>query len=156
MLFIPNIYWGAKAKPEGYDDAAKEENKILLMFERAGEALVTCSLLIFPALNPCVLFLPGGMTYDWKIIIWTAVFVLMVLYECYWIRYFRSERTLKDQYSSFAGFPVAGASLPVIAVLLLGIYSMNLVVVASAIILGIGHIGIHLMHGSSSTKMKTA
>ncbi len=58
----------------------------------------------------------------------------------------RSDRTLKDMYSSFAGFPVAGATLPVIAVLLLGLYSMNLVVILSGIILGIGHIGIHLMH----------
>ncbi len=55
--------------------------------------------------------------------------------------------TMKDQYSSFAGFPLAGATLPVIAVLLLGIYSGNLVVICSAVILGIGHIGIHYMHG---------
>ena len=75
-----------------------------------------------------------------------TAFVLMILYECYWIKYFRSERTLKDQYSSFAGFPVAGATLPVIAVFLLGLYSMNLVVIVSGGILGIGHIGIHLMH----------
>ncbi len=146
MLFIPNIYWGARAKPEGYDEAAKKENKILLMFERAGEVLVTCALLVFPALNPKIIQLPQGVLYDWRILICIAALVLMVLYECYWIRYFRSGRTLKDQYSSFAGFPVAGASLPVITVLLLGVYSMNLVVIVSGIILGIGHIGIHLMH----------
>ena len=42
MLFIPNIYWGMKAKPKGYDEVAKDENKILLLFERVGEVMVTC------------------------------------------------------------------------------------------------------------------
>ena len=107
---------------------------------------MTCSLLIFPALDPYIKLLPQRVLYDEKIIMYFAALVLMILYECYWIKYFRSERTLKDQYSSFAGFPVAGASLPVLAVLLLGLYSMNLVVIVSGVILGIGHIGIHLMH----------
>ena len=53
---------------------------------------------------------------------------------------------MKDFYSSFAGFPVAGASLPVIAAILLGIYSGNMLFLAVSIILGIGHIGIHAMH----------
>ncbi len=146
MLFVPNIYWGAKAKPAGYDEAAKNENRVLLLFERTGEVLVTCSLLIFPALNPYVRVLPEGVFFDWKILMWAAAFTLMILYECYWIRYFRSARTLRDQYSSFAGFPLAGATLPVLAVLLLGLHAGNLIVIVSAVILGIGHIGIHLMH----------
>ncbi len=146
MLFIPNIYWGAKAIPEGYDEVSKKENRILLLFERAGEVLVSCSLLIFPALNPYLKHLPQRVLYDWRIILCIAALVLMIFYELYWIRYFRSARTLKDMYSSFAGFPVAGATLPVLAILLLGLYSMNLIVIASGIILGIGHIGIHLMH----------
>lgn len=150
MLFIPNIYWGAKAKPQGYDEIAKKENKVLLVFERAGEVLVTCSLLIFPALNPYIKFLPEGLFYEWRIILFMAAFALMILYECYWIRYFKSGRTLKDQYSSFAGFPVAGATLPVFAVLLLGLYSGNLIVLAAGIILGVGHIGIHLAHAKES------
>ena len=108
--------------------------------------MVTCEFLIFPALNPYIKLLPDGVFFDWKIIMYVAALVLMILYECYWIRYFRSERTLRDQYSSFAGFPVAGATLPVIAVFLLGLYSMNLIVTFSGIILGIGHIGIHLRH----------
>ncbi len=146
MLFVPNIYWGAKARPAGYDEAAKNENRVLLLFERTGEVLVTCSLLIFPALNPYVRVLSEGVFFDWKILMWAAAFTLMILYECYWIRYFRSARTMRDQYSTFAGFPLAGATLPVLAVLLLGLYAGNLIVVCSAVILGIGHIGIHLMH----------
>lgn len=116
------------------------------MLERAGEALVTCALLIFPALNPPLKRLPEGVFYDWKLLLWITAFVLMILYECYWIKYFRSRRTLKDQYGSFAGFPLAGATLPVIAVILLGLCAMNLIVILSGIILGIGHIGIHRMH----------
>ena len=38
MLFVPNIIW-TKYLPEGYEDSAKKENKILLTFERIGEVL---------------------------------------------------------------------------------------------------------------------
>lgn len=145
LLFIPNIIWMRKEKPAGYEESAKRENKILLAFERIGEVLVSTSIVIFTALNPKVMIL-GGFYFEWKIIILITAFVLMILYECYWIKYFRSRKTMEDFYMSFAGFPVAGATLPVIACLLLGIYSENVVVICSAIILGIGHIGIHLMH----------
>lgn len=70
----------------------------------------------------------------------------MVLYEIYWLRYFKSEKTMKDFYSSLLGIPVAGATLPVVAFLLLGIYGKNLLLIIAAVILGIGHIGIHLNH----------
>ncbi len=49
-------------------------------------------------------------------------------------------------YSSLAGIPVAGATLPVAAFLLLGIYGRNPLMIVSTVILGIGHIGIHLAH----------
>ncbi len=70
----------------------------------------------------------------------------MVLYELWWIRYFRSERTLKDFYSSFVGVPLAGATLPVLAFFLLGVYGKVIWLMISVIILGIGHIGIHVKH----------
>lgn len=145
MLFVPNIIWARKAKPDGYDESARKENKLLLILERVGEVLVSTSLVIFTAINPKVMFLEG-LHFEWKLIIWMTAFALMVLYECYWIKYFRSSKTLKDFYMSFAGFPVAGATLPVIACLLLGIYSGNVIVIGAAVILGIGHIGIHVMH----------
>ena len=75
-----------------------------------------------------------------------ASFVLMILYEVFWIRYFRSEKTMKDFYSSILGIPVAGATLPVLAFLLLAIYGKNIILGIAVVILGIGHIGIHLMH----------
>lgn len=55
----------------------------------------------------------------------------MVLYEIYWIRYFRSEKTMRDFYSSLLGVPVAGATLPVAAFMLLAIYGKNVVLGAA-------------------------
>lgn len=81
----------------------------------------------------------------WRL--WLAVsFLLMLLYECWWLRYFRSPRTMMDFYSSLLGIPVAGASLPVMAFLLLGVYRKSPLLAASSALLGIGHIGIHLQH----------
>ena len=150
MLFVPNILWARGRKPEGYEEAEKKENKVLLAFERAGQVLATVSVLVFPAINPHVRRLPEGVFFRWDVLILAAAFVLMILYECYWIRYFRSARTLRDMYASFAGFPVAGATLPVLALLLMGIYARNLVVVAAAVVLGIGHVGIHLAHRNAA------
>lgn len=137
MLFVPNLYW-TKNKPADYDQYAPHENKVLLCMERAGEVLVTGLLLVFRDFNiqgfePRLLWLAGA-------------FALMVLYELYWIRYFRSEKTMSDFYSSLLGIPVAGATLPVLAVLLVAVFGRNPFLFAAGIILGIGHIGIHLQH----------
>lgn len=80
--------------------------------------------------------------------IWCLIvsFAFMVLYEIYWFRYFKSEKTMKDFYGSLLGIPVAGATLPVIAFFLLGVYGCNAFLLISVIILGIGHIGIHINH----------
>ena len=73
-------------------------------------------------------------------------FILMVFYEIYWIRYFRSEKKMSDFYCSLLCFPVAGATLPIGAFILLAVYGCNIFLLLSAVILGIGHIGIHLGH----------
>lgn len=152
MLFVPNIIWAKNGQPEDYKEHAGNENKVLLAMERFGEVTITVLLLVFPSTDPYIRILPEGIYFDWRIIMWVMAFVLMILYECYWIRYFRSSKTMKDMYSSFAGFPVAGASLPVIAVLLLGLYSLNIPLIICSVILGIGHIGIHVMHRLSLNK----
>ena len=137
MLFVPNIIW-AKHQPQGYDRYAKNENKVLLAFERAGEVLVTAIVLIFRDFNVQG-FEPG--------LVWLGVaLILMIMYEVFWVRYFKSEMTMKDFYASLLGVPVAGATLPVIVVLLLAIYGRNPLLFVAGIILGIGHIGIHLQH----------
>lgn len=137
MLMIPNIIW-SKNKPKDYDKYVKNENKVLLLLERIGEVLVTGISLIFSDFNI------NSMS-NWTAIL-LAAFLIMILYEIYWIKYFRSDKTMKDFYSSLMGVPVAGATLPVISFLLLGIYGRNIFLIAAVIILGIGHIGIHLNH----------
>lgn len=137
MLIIPNLIW-TKNMPADYDKYVKNENKALVILERVGEVLVSGVSLIFSDFNI------NGITY-WSLWLPGAA-LLMILYEIYWIRYFKSEKTMKDFYRDLFGIPVAGATLPVIAFLLLGIYGKNIFMIVSVVILGIGHIGIHLNH----------
>jgi hypothetical protein len=135
LLTVPNLIW-TKHQPAGYDPHG--ESKVLLGFERVGQVCVTCTVLIFLDFNP----------HGWSPwMLWLiAACALMLLYELWWIRYFRSKKGLADFYSSFLGVPVAGATLPVTAFFLLGIYGKVVWLMASVVILAVGHIGIHLQH----------
>ncbi len=135
MLFIPNILW-TKRMPQGY--TSENENKILLLLERTGEVLTCCCALIFSDFN-----IHSWTAWSWWLV---AAVVLMILYELWWARYFRSERKLNDFYSGFLGIPLAGATLPVFAFILLGVYGKVIWLIISAVILGVGHIGIHVQH----------
>ena len=137
MLIIPNLFW-TRNQPKDYEKYVGNENRILLIFERIGEVLVSVLCLLFSDFNI-------GANVAWNIFLLMAV-LLMVLYEIYWIRYFKSNKTMSDFYSSLLGIPVAGATLPVMAFGLLAIYGKNIFLGISVIILGIGHIGIHLNH----------
>ena len=137
MLFVPNIIW-SKNQPKDYEKYAPKENRILLTLERIGEVLVSTLCLIFSDFN-----IHGFTKHS---IFLGAAFALMILYEIYWIRYFRSEKTMADMYSAILGIPVAGATLPVLAFFLLGVYGKNIPMMIATVILGIGHIGIHLQH----------
>ncbi|MBP1904697.1 hypothetical protein J2Z32_001320 [Paenibacillus turicensis] len=135
MLFIPNIIYASdKSAPK----PTLDENKVLVWLERIGQALVTTIVLIFSDFN----------VQGWSLwTIWLVVAVIfMLMYELWWICYFRSSKTLADFYSSYAGIPVAGATLPIIAFFLLGIYGQVVWLIFAVIILGIGHIGIHIEH----------
>ena len=140
MLFIPNIIW-TRNKPRGYDGSAPE-NRTLLALERAGECLVCALVLLFSDTNVRL----GTDSFFPDIIFLIVSFVFMLMYEAFWLRYFRSRRTMRDFYSGLLGIPVAGASLPVMAFFFLGIYGRNGFLLASVIFLGIGHISIHLDH----------
>ena len=124
MLFVPNIIW-TKYLPEGYEDSAKKENKILLTFERIGEVLTCVIVLVFSDFNP-----RKTIWVTWLVI----SFVFMILYEIYWIRYFKSEHTMMDMYSSLFGIPVSGATLPIISFVFLGIYGFNVFLFVSVIL----------------------
>lgn len=134
-LIIPNILW-TKHLPKNYQ--SNHENKIFGFFEKVGQALV-CTILLFFNKD----FFP--IFSVWYCFLFLSIF-FMILYELWWVRYFKSEHNLVDFYSSFLKIPVAGASLPILGFLCLGIYTSNLVLIGSTIILGIGHIGIHLEH----------
>ena len=137
MLFIPNIIW-SKNQPKNYDKYVKNENKVLGILERIGEVLLSVLPLIFTDFNI-------NKISNWSIILLIS-FLIMILYEIAWIRYFKSNKTMKDMYKSIIGIPVPIASLPVVAFFLLGIYGKNILVIISSIIMSIGHIGIHLNH----------
>ncbi|MEG0593133.1 MAG: hypothetical protein RR512_07435 [Coprobacillus sp.] len=134
MLSIPNIIW-SKHQPTWYNFSY--ENKVLVLLERIGQVLVT-------AFSVFIINKADSLSIIWLIF----SIICMFLYECYWVRYFKSEKGLNDFYDSFLGVPVPGASLPVIAFILLGIYHLNIVLIISTIIFGIGHIGIHLQHSN--------
>ena len=137
MLMIPNIVWAGN-KPKNYGLYAGKENRVFLAFERIGEVLVSTFAIIFADFN----LRPWNAWCVWLVL----SSALMLIYEAFWIRYFRSERTMRDFYRDLAGIPVAGATLPVAAFFLLGIYGRNVPMLLSTILLGIGHIGIHLAH----------
>ena len=133
LLLLPNLIW-AKNKPEGYE--SQSESRILAVFERVGQVCVTCCAVIFSDFN----LRPWSPWSLWL----AASLLLMALYEAFWVHYFRSPKTQRDFYSSLLGVPVAGATLPVLAFLLLGIYGKVVWMILSTIVLGVGHIGIHL------------
>lgn len=145
MLFVPNLIW-AKNKPKDYDKYVINENKVLLVIERIGEATTLTAALIFSDYNLRAFTI-------WSLWLCLA-FLFMVLYELYWIRYFRSGKTMADMYSSYWGFPVAGASLPCLAFFCLGIYGTNIFLIVSALFLSVGHIGIHLNHRKEAVGKK--
>ena len=120
MLFIPNMIW-AKNPPEGY--TTEDENKVLAIIERIGEVLCTCCSLIFTEFNI--------RETAWTV--WLGLsFVFMILYEIYWVQYFKSGKKLEDFYKPMFVMKVPGATLPVIAFFLLGIYGTNIFMIISS------------------------
>ncbi|MDE6725774.1 MAG: hypothetical protein K2J79_09235, partial [Ruminiclostridium sp.] len=83
-----------------------------------------------------------------------AAFILMAMYELWWIRYYISERKMSYFYTSFLGVPLAGATLPVISFFLLGIYGKVIWLLVATMILGVGHIGIHIQHSKELNSSK--
>lgn len=134
-LTIPNLLWASR-KPQGYDSSCEDRRLVLL--ERIGQAWVTCGALLSRGIS-----LRPWSPWSW----WLAgAVVLMALYEYWWSRYFCSSRTMADFTASLWGIPVGGAALPVAAFFLLGIYGRVWWLLPGVVILGIGHIGIHLGH----------
>ena len=145
MLFVPNIIW-TKHQPFEYKKYAANESKFLQALEKIGEVLVCCFALIFSDFNIRSI----NVWSFWLLL----SLIFMLLYECYWVRYFRSSKLMKDFYRGICGIPLAGATLPVMAFLFLGIYGSSFLLIIATIILGIGHIGIHAGHYKEITEKK--
>ena len=121
-LIVPNLLW-TRRKPRDYDPS--REDRRLTLLERTGQVWVTCGALLSTGIR-----LGPWSGWSW----WLAgAAALMALYECWWVRYFQSPRTMADFTAGLLGVPVAGAGR--VWWLLPGV-----------LILGIGHIGIHLGH----------
>lgn len=145
LLFVPNIIF-LKHRPSGFSELPAED-RILGILERIGEVGITMIAPISKNLNP------QGLSPWLTVFIASAVF--MLLYELWWLRYFKSQKRLEDLFSSFIGIPVAGATLPVIAFFLLAIYGKSPHLMLFVIPLGIGHIGIHLNHRKELSKKES-
>ena len=63
----------------------------------------------------------------------------------FWIRYFMGPKNARFVHHIFKNSS-SQASLPVLAVLCISIYGKNPFLTLASIILGIGHIGIHLQY----------
>ena len=135
-LFLPNLFW-TQHKPQGYEAAVAKEKPSLVRMERIGQVLVTVSA-----------FFESQSAYSGFLeqLYFLLSLAMMLSYEGFWIRYFRSPQTLRNFYAPFLKIPVAGATLPVMAFFLLGIANHNPLLCVSVVILGIGHIGIHWNH----------
>ncbi len=66
--------------------------------------------------------------------------------ELAWARYFKGGGELTAMYAPLGLVPVPLATLPVAALALLGVWCQSPPIILAAVILGIGHIGIHLGH----------
>lgn len=97
MLMVPNLIW-TKHKPKDYENYVINENKLLVCLERIGQVSVTCLALLFDDFNI------NEISY--RLILLVAAFLCMLLYEWFWIRYFKSEQTMKDYYCRLLGIPV--------------------------------------------------
>nr|WP_325204911.1 hypothetical protein [uncultured Oscillibacter sp.] len=84
-LTVPNLFWTSR-KPRGYDPS--REDRRLTLLERAGQVWVTCGALLSRDISP-------GPWSPWSW--WLAgAAALMLLYEGWWVHYFRSPRTMAD------------------------------------------------------------
>ena len=135
MLLVPNALWAAH-RPVDY--TPQGEPRMLLAMERMGQVGVTATALCYSDFNPHALS-------PWSLWLLGSC-LLMLLYELWRVRYFHSAHTMGDFTRSLCGVPAAGATLPVLAFCLLGIYGHVLPMLFFDTLLGIGHIGIHLYH----------
>ena len=130
-LFLPNLLY-AFHPPK--DKTEVRENKILLAFERTGQASCTVLVLVFDHYNI--------HTINYRTIWLGLASVSMLLYLLCWARYFLGAHESRDFFRPFLGVPLPLAVFPVAAALLLSVYGRAIWLGIASVVLGIGHIGI--------------
>jgi len=81
-----------------------------------------------------------------RLMLLAGAFVLLILYDLWWVRCFKNGLREEDLYSSLLGIPIAGAILPVAGLLLLGLFGGVIWMILASVILGAGHIPISYLH----------
>lgn len=135
MLFVPNAVWALSRRERG--SAPGKERPALVALERVGQATTTLASLVSPAAPA-----PGSARFA----CFGVSLLAMALYELGWLRYFQSDRSAASLHRSFGPIPLPLAVLPVLGFLLLGVYELNVPLLAAVLVLAVGHIGIHWRH----------
>jgi len=135
-LLAPNVVLVRLGLPDGLDPGT--ESRALRCAERVGQLLTVVALVGFSDTGP-----RSWSAGSWWLVVAVA---LMLLSLVGWGRYVRSARTVHDLYRPLLGVPVPLATFPVLACLLLGLYGRLVPLIAGAVVLGIGHIGVHARH----------
>ncbi len=144
LLYVPNIIY-LKNKPAGIEKLGAED-RVLRVLEMTGQVGITMIAPISKNLNPT------GIS-PWTLWLLASA-ACMALYEVFWARYFRGEKTLESFYAPLFGIPVPGAVLPVAGLGLLAVFGKTPQLMLFVIALGIGHIKIHLRHKKEISDMK--
>lgn len=135
LLMAPNLLW-TKNKPKGYSAAG--EDRRLLALERIGEAGTVCTALVFRDTNP-------GPWSAWSLWL-AAAALLMLLYECWWARYFKAASSCLIFTARFWGCRWPGPPCRWRPFGLLGVYGRLLPLLFFTLVLGGGAHRIHLQH----------
>ena len=136
LLWLPNMVFLRRQGAE-YAALSSQERGPLLWMERIGQAGTTCCAGMFTDFD----LRPLTAWSLWLLAFW----VLLGIYEGCWVRYFQRP-SLDRFYAPLGRIPVPLASLPVAAFLCLGMYGKVVWMLLSALVLGVGHIGLHLQH----------
>ncbi len=135
MLLVPNILW-MRAQKEPTKQRA--EPPALAWLERIGQAGIVACALIFCDYD--------RVAWSPRYLLLASALLLLVLYDLWWLRYFRGARREADLYRPLLGLPLAAAVLPGAAFFLLGAFGAVVWMMLSSVLFAAGHIPIAYRH----------
>ena len=129
LILAPNVVF-TRFGPT--DMITFEENRVLVILERVGQALCFALVLLFDDFN----LRRGGLWLLWL----GGAFLCVILYLICWGRYYAGNHEMRDLHRSFLGIPLPMAVLPTAAFLLLSVYGSVIWLLLAGVLFGIGHI----------------